>query len=141
MATPPSAAAAHASTPREIHEILVDLAVAVHKRTFYPTGHPMLLGSIGSVAHRLAEFLSEEPQLSIGVAERRLVINGVPADEDQSMYAELASRLADHLIGAIRILPGVTREELESFVEGVAASSTEEPFGARTDLAPQHIIM
>lgn len=130
MPTPSSTATAPGLS-RDHQDFLVELAVAIQKRAFYPTGHPMLHGAVDGAWRRATALLEDEASLAIGVAERRLIMQGVPTDDGHPLLSELAGRLAAHLIGAIRIQQGITREEIDDFLEVVSAPVDDEA-GTRT---------
>jgi hypothetical protein len=120
-----------------LHELLVELAVAVHKRAIYPEGHPILRGASEGVHQHLEQLLREDPVVSIGVADRSLIVGGAPSSSEHPLLSEFASRLADHAVGAIRFLPGISREELHGFITEAAAPADGEsgPLGFRRDVS------
>jgi len=61
---------AETTLPQDHADLLVELAVAVHKNAIYPGTHPLLVASVDGLARRLAAFLEQTPTLSIGVARR-----------------------------------------------------------------------
>jgi hypothetical protein len=132
MTTDTPSPPARVSLPRGLHEFLVELAVAVHKRSIYPPGHPILRGAAEAVHNRLGALLPEEGELAIGVADRRLVVNGLTGDHEHPLLADFAARLAGHQVGAVRFLPGVTRDELEAFLAAIARPPDD---GARAPAA------
>ncbi|MGQ0649996.1 MAG: hypothetical protein ACT4P7_20800 [Gemmatimonadaceae bacterium] len=140
MATSPPPPSPRAHLPRGLHDLVVEMAIAVHKRSIYPPGHPILDGASESVHARLAALLQTQEDLSVGVADRQLVIDGI-ATEDDHPLAEFAARLAGHQVGAVRIVPGVTRDELDALLGAVslAADETVEPLGRRGDASSAHI--
>src|SRR6185437_5402301 len=106
-AAPTSTLAAGVSAPasvlsRELGDFLVELSIAVHKHAIYPTGHPLLDGAADSVTRTLWGLLAERPLLSLGVARRQLVIEGVATDPNHPLLQELAQRLHRHHLGAIK---------------------------------------
>lgn len=111
--------------------MLVELAVAVHKNAIYPGTHPLLLASVDSLARRLTSVLELSPTVSIGVARRQLIIEGVATDEHHPLLRELAARLHRHQIGAMRFSRGLDKEELADFLATIAADvgRVERPLG------------
>ena len=97
---------------RELAEFLMDLSVAIHKHAIYPAGHPLLDQAVDSVHRGIAGLLYDRPALSIGVARRQLIIEGVATDSSHPVLAELAGKLHRHHLGAIKFLPGLVRTEL-----------------------------
>jgi hypothetical protein len=134
VATPTSlSAAAKETLPRELNDVVVEIAVCVHKRAIYPESHPMLHGAVDVLLQHLTTILSTHATLSVGVANRRLVIEGINTDEEHLHLRELAERLHEHLLGAIRFHAGLTRPELDAFLTAIAGATSRgsEPLGQR----------
>ena len=122
---------AETTLPQDHADLLVEFAVAVHKNAIYPGTHPLLVASVDGLARRLAAFLDQTPTLSIGVARRQLIIEGVATDEEHPILRDLAARLHRHQIGALRFNRGLERHELGEILATVAldASRVEQPLG------------
>lgn len=130
---PASTLPARELLPRELHDFVVQLAIAVHKRAIYPPSHPLLHGAIDALFARLDHLLSARPSLSIGVADKRLVVEGIASDDEHPLLRELAAQIHLHQLGAVRFSAGLTRDELSSFVDDISASLLRggEPLGAQ----------
>ena len=130
------AGAETASLPKELADFLMDLAVALHKHAIYPPGHPLLDQAVDSVQLALGRLLADRPALSIGVARRQLIIEGVATDSNHPLLAELAGKLHRHHLGAVKLLPGVTRSELSDAlaVVGLEAQRDASPLGMQPEL-------
>ena len=117
--------------PQDHAELLLELAVAVHKNAIYPGTHPLLVAAVDSLARRLAIFLEQTPTLSIGVARRQLIIEGVATDEEHPILRDLAARLHRHQVGAMRFNRGLDKEELGEVLATIAidGSRVERPLG------------
>lgn len=128
---PSGGAAAPRTLPRELADFLVELAIAMHKHAIYPPGHPLLAHAVDAVANRLTALLADRPAVSIGVARRQLVIEGVASDPAQPLLAELAQKLHRHHIGALKVLQGVARDEIADVLATIAvdAGLIETPIG------------
>jgi len=125
-------AAARDALPRELHDFVVELAVCAHKRAIYPATHPILHGSVEGLYGRLRDLLSARDALSIGVANRELVVDGNTTEEDHPLMRELAAQLHNHQIGILRFSAGVSRGELEELLGAIApAARGVEPLGTR----------
>ena len=122
---------AETTLPQDHADLLLELAVAVHKNAIYPGTHPLLVASVDSLARRLATFLEQSPTLSIGVARRQLIIEGVATDEEHPILRDLAARLHRHQIGALRFNRGLERHELGEILGTVAldAGRVQQPLG------------
>ena len=125
-----------AQLPRELADFLMDLAVAMHKHAIYPRGHPLLDQAVDSVHLGLTRLLADRPALSIGVARRELIIEGVATDSNHPLLAELAGKLHRHHLGAVKMLPGITRAELSDALAtvGLEVQRSEMPIGMRPEL-------
>ena len=132
-AAQPPALALRSATQRDLVEIVVELAVCVHKRGMYPPTHPILAGAVEAVHARCAQHLATHGPISLGIANRTLFIDGVQADGDHPLLRDLAHRLHEHALGAVGFDPSITRLELEEWIAAVSESTlrTGEPLGLR----------
>lgn len=130
------AAAKPSQLSRELTEFLVELSVAMHKHAIYPPGHPLLSQSVDAVYKSLLVLLQDRPALSIGVARRQLIIEGVATGAVHPLLGELAGKLHRHHIGALKFVRGLSREELSSALGtvGVEPQKDEAPLGLKPDL-------
>ena len=121
---------------RELADFLMDLAIAMHKHAIYPPGHPLLDQAVDSVHRSLTGLLFDRPALSIGVARRQLIIEGVATESSHPVLAELAGKLHRHHLGAVKFLSGLGRHELSDMlgVVGLEAQRDAEPLGFQHDL-------
>ncbi len=122
--------------PRELANFLVELSIAMHKTAIYPARHPLLEAAVHGVERKLAGLLRERPTLSIGVARRQLIIEGVATDPNHPLLRELAQRFHRHHLGALRFSTGVTGEEVADVLATVAASADAAQHGAPAGLGP-----
>ncbi|HEX9085141.1 MAG TPA: hypothetical protein VF836_10410 [Gemmatimonadaceae bacterium] len=140
QAAPPSAPAApSASAPRstvtlsrELADFLVELSITLNKHAIYPQSHPLLHGAVDGVANRLGMlFAGDRDSLSIGVARRQLIIEGVATDPLNAVLKELAQRLHDHHVGAVKFVRGIGRDELGDALAALAIDPvrSEKPIG------------
>lgn len=97
---------------RELGEFLIELSIAVNRTAMYPQGHPSQEEGAAVVVHRLATLLYDRPTLSIGVAQKQLVIEGVATDARNPVLSSLAGRLHEHHIGALVFHSGATPGEV-----------------------------
>jgi hypothetical protein len=134
---PPSAPAATApkaavAISRELADFLLELSITLNKHAIYPSKHPLLDLAIYGVANRLALLFDERREsLSIGVARRQLIIEGVATDPYNPVLKELAQRLHKHHVGALKFVRGIGREELAEALAALALDPvrTEKPIG------------
>jgi hypothetical protein len=143
---PPSAPAAPiapkaaVAISRELADFLLELSITLNKHAIYPTKHPLLDLAIYGVANRLALLFDEHrDSLSIGVARRQLIIEGVATDPYNPVLKELAQRLHKHHVGALKFVRGIGREELAEALAALALDPvrTEKPIGHDLDRVGQ----
>ena len=123
----PAASTAHTPRPavatlsRELADFLVELSITLNKHAIYPESHPLLHGAVDGVANRLGTlFVGDRESLSIGVARRQLIIEGVATDPLNAVLKELAMRLHAHHVGAVKFIRGLGREELGNALAALA---------------------
>jgi hypothetical protein len=120
---------------RDLSEFLVELSIALHRHSMYPSGHPALIPAIESVIRRAERLLEERQQIAFGVARRQLIIDGVTTDPDQPVLRRLADGLHRHHIGAVSIMRGVDTHELGEALHALSAESDREgPLGLKADV-------
>ena len=125
-----------ATLSRDLNEFLIELSIALHRQSMYPTGHPALIPAVESVIRRAEQLLEGRPQIAFGVARRQLVIDGVTTDPDQPVLRRLADTLHRHHIGAVSIMPGMDTQELGEALHALAAEADRDgPLGLKTDHA------
>ncbi len=112
---------------RGLAEFLIELSIALHKHAIYPNSHPLVMAAIESVARRLESLLAERPTLSLGVARKQLVIEGVATDPNNPVLSELAARLHRQHLGAVRFSADIGIQEITEFLRVVAADVSRQP--------------
>ncbi len=121
----------HLSFSRDLGEFLIEFSIALNRTVMYPEGHPSLDNAAAVVVQHLASILYERSTLSIGVAHRQLIIDGIATDNANPVLRSLAERLHQHHIGAITFRRGLTpREVLDALnVLGAEHGSGAQPAG------------
>ena len=127
----------HAALSRELSEFLIELSIAVHRYAMYPPGHPSLGPAVENVVGRLAEIFENRRAVSIGVAHRQLVIEGVATDPRHPVLSDLARRLHNHQLGALSFAVGTNAREVEGMLALLARESERE--GDPIGLTPSRI--
>lgn len=136
---PPSAPASRpsvATLSRELADFLVELSITLAKHAIYPQNHPLLDVAVDGVANRLGTlFVGDRDSLSIGVARRQLIIEGVATDPLNPVLKELAQRLHNHHIGAAKFVRGIGRDELASTLAALSVDPVRsvKPIGLDVD--------
>ena len=132
--TPPQPAVA--TLARELADFLVEMSITLNKHAIYPQNHPLLDVAVDGVANRLGTlFIGERDSLSIGVARRQLIIEGVATDPLNPVLKELAQRLHQHHVGAFKLTRGISRDELAAALAALAVDPlrAEKPIGHDTE--------
>jgi len=120
---------------RELSDFLVELSIAMQKHAIYPGGHPLLNNAIDGVMRKLALLLADRDSLTIGIARRQLIIEGVATDPNHALLKELAGRFHKHNLGAIKFSAGVEVEELGDALATIAVDPgrSEQTIGDRAE--------
>jgi hypothetical protein len=117
----PSSRPAVATLSRDLADFLVELSITLNKHAIYPSAHPLLDLAVDGVSNRLGLlFVGDRESLSIGVARRQLIIEGVATDPLNPVLKELAQRLHEHRVGALKFVRGIGREELAQALAALA---------------------
>ena len=109
-----------AALSRELSDFLIELSITMQKHAIYPPGHPLLNASMDMVMRKLSLLLVDRPSLSIGIARRQLIIEGVATDPNHALLKELAGRLHKHNLGAVKFNEGLSRDELGDVLATIA---------------------
>jgi hypothetical protein len=121
MTPPPGPASPERATlSRDLGDFLIELSIALHKHAMYPADHPSLGPAASAVTRRAALLLEDRATLSLGVARRQLVIEGVATDAKHPVLGELAGRLHRHHIGAVTFRRGVAAHEVSDALRTLA---------------------
>lgn len=124
-----------ATLSRDLANFLVELSIAFHKHAIYPAEHPLLSSAVRSVTNKLVGLMVDRPTLSIGIARRQLIIEGVATDPEHPLLHELANKLHRHHLGAVKFSAGITEAELSDALATLAvdAGRMERPLGLEAD--------
>jgi hypothetical protein len=116
---------------QELNEFLLEFSITLNRHAVYPDSHPSLSGSAQSVIDRLDVLLRERSTVSIGVARRQLIIEGVATDENHPVLRSVAERLHRQHIGAITFSRGASVDELRAVLRllTVEAEQEDTPLG------------
>jgi hypothetical protein len=110
-----------AKLPQELNEFLHELALALQRQGMYPGGHPSVDAAVDVVTRRLRDLLHDRAVLSLGIARRQIVVEGVATDSRQAVLRVLAERLHRHRLGAVALRRGMAAAELSDFLQAIAA--------------------
>ncbi|MEZ5292754.1 MAG: hypothetical protein R2745_16860 [Vicinamibacterales bacterium] len=101
-----------AALSREYSELLIELSIALHKFSMYPSGHPSLEPAASAVVARAEQLLADRLQVAFGVARRQLIIEGIATSEAQPVLRRLAEGLHRHHLGAVTLMRGLDALEV-----------------------------
>ena len=107
-----------------ILSVLTRLALAIARRRAYGDVHPMVEQADDQLTEALARHVATEGTLSLAVAHRELLVDGQPA-QFGAVSQDLATRLHQMNLGAVRFTPGVNREAITTFVRLVARRAAD----------------
>jgi len=129
--TPTTEKGGPATLSRDLANFLVELSIAFHKHAIYPAGHPLLSSTVQSVTQKLLDLLADRPTMSIGIARRQLIIEGVATDPNHPLLHELANKLHRHHLGAVKFSAGIAEAELSDALATLAvdAGRMDRPLG------------
>ncbi len=131
----PPPARALAALARDLADFLVEFSIVLHKRAMYPIGHPHLQKSTERFVARLESLLASRDSLAIGVARHQLIVAGVATDPRNALLSDLARRLHRHRVATLRFESGLTLQEIDDLLGGLAGDPRAEgPYGLRPNL-------
>ena len=131
----PPPARALAALARDLADFLVEFSIVLHKRAMYPIGHPHLQKSTERFVARLESLLASRDSLAIGVARHQLIVAGVATDPRNALLSDLARRLHRHRVATLRFESGLTLQEIDDVLGGLAGDPRAEgPYGLRPNL-------
>ncbi|MGH7525347.1 MAG: hypothetical protein ACREMX_01435, partial [Gemmatimonadales bacterium] len=105
---------------RDLADLLMELSLALGHQSAYPPGHPMLLAAAERLTHTLAVVLDSRETLTLGIARRQLVIDGVATDPRNALLGNLAQRLHRHRVAAARFERGIAGSEAAAMLRALS---------------------
>jgi len=112
---------------RDIADLLMEFSLALGHQSAYPQDHPMLRSAAERMSHTLGAVLAGRETLTLGIAKRQFVINGVATDPRSEFLAKLAQRFHRHRIAALRLDRGITHDEIGALLQRLSADPRREP--------------
>ena len=123
---------------RDLSEFLVELSIALHRHSMYPSGHPSLGPAVASVVRHAERLLLDRATIAFGVARRQLIIEGVTTDPNQPVLRRLAEGLHSHHLGAISVMRGIEASEVGDALRALAAEpDCDGPLGLHRSSGPR----
>ncbi|MDH4130998.1 MAG: hypothetical protein OEV95_04250 [Gemmatimonadota bacterium] len=89
------------------------------------------MSAVDVVTVHLRMVLLNRPFLLLGVARNQLLTESLATDPDNPVLRELAAKLHRHQIGAVKFVPGITREEMVDLLHELSSDSRLDPVGLR----------
>ncbi|HEX6308033.1 MAG TPA: hypothetical protein VFZ69_07590, partial [Longimicrobiales bacterium] len=105
---------------QELNELLLELGLTLQRYALYPGGHPSVDAAVAALTRRLDLLLLEREALSLGVARRQLVVEGVATEASHPVLRSVAERLHRHRVGVVSFRRGLVAAELSSALRAVA---------------------
>lgn len=123
---------------RDLSEFLVELSIALHRHSMYPSGHPSLGPAVASVVRHAERLLFDRATIAFGVARRQLIIEGVTTDPNQPVLRRLAEGLHSHHLGAISVMRGIEACEVGEALRALSAEPERDgPLGLNRSSGPR----
>ena len=122
-----------ATLTRELGDFLLDFSIGVHRYAMYPPGHTSLAPIVDKIMGGLVKLFASRQHLSIGVAAKQLIIEGVATDTGHPVLSDLANRLHSHQLGAVSFQLGVSADQVSQLLAAIAEESERDslPLGLR----------
>jgi hypothetical protein len=112
---------------RDLSDLLMEISLALGHQSAYPDGHPMLITGAERLTHTLGAVLASRDTLTLGIASRQFVINGVTTDPRSEFLAKLAQRFHRHRIAAVRFDRGITHHEVAALLGALSTDPRKQP--------------
>jgi hypothetical protein len=112
---------------RDLSDLLVEFSLALGHQSAYPPGHPMLAAAAERLTHALTGVLARRSTLTLGIAKRQFVIDGVTTDPANGLLGNLAQRFHRHRVAALRFDRGITQGEITGLLAAIGTDPRREP--------------
>ncbi|MGH7579400.1 MAG: hypothetical protein ACREM9_04455 [Gemmatimonadales bacterium] len=112
---------------RDLSDLLVEFSLALGYQSAYPEGHPLLVTAAERLTHALAGALASRSTLTLGIARRQFVIDGVATDPGNGLLGNLAQRFHRHRVAALRFDRAITQAEMTSLLAAIGTDPRRDP--------------
>ena len=112
---------------RDLSDLLVEFSLALGHQSAYPDGHPLLVTAAERLTHALAGVLARRSSLTLGIARRQFVIDGVATDPGNGLLGNLAQRFHRHRVAALRFDRGITQAEIANLLSALGTDPRRDP--------------
>lgn len=143
------------SDNRNVHSFIRQLLSAITNASLYGMHHPQVARLATQTYADSCAILENIPEFTLMVVDNELVVDGIP-QEINLFLNRLTQILRSHGIGCITFLKGISRQELDTLIAGLAKGGHEmascdhvrfsrvevrlgTAHGAEADSAPRHI--
>ncbi len=104
---------------RALYEFARQLATAISTVSLYSPGHHLVRRLCSSITANLEKVMADKTDISLVVIDNALIVDGMPLGESLHIN-RLAQSLTLRGIGHIRLLRGITPEEILGMVENLS---------------------
>jgi hypothetical protein len=112
---------------RDLSDLLVEFSLALGHQSAYPEGHPLLVIAAERLTHALSGVLAQRSSLTLGIARRQFIIDGVATDPGNGLLGNLAQRFHRHRVAALRFDGGITQAEIANLLSALGTDPRREP--------------
>lgn len=107
------------------------LLSAIANASLYGMDHPQVVRLTSQAYETLFKVLEDRTEFSIAIIENELVIDGRP--QDFTLFIDrFTQTLSDRGVGHIKVLHGITRQEILDFIISMARQGAESASGIRS---------
>lgn len=104
---------------QHIQDFIRHLLSATANASLYGMGHPQVTRLSLQAFANISSTLESKPGFTLMVVENELVIDGQP--QDLSLFMDRFTQiLKSRGVGSIKVLPGITRAEIDALISGLA---------------------
>ena len=111
--------------PANLVELLLELAIGLHRYAIYPPDHPSVLKLGERLARRINTYTAREGAVHVGVADGRLVVGDGATDPAQPILRDLARKARDRQVGGFVLLPQMASVDIELFLRGMCEETED----------------
>ncbi|NNM32586.1 MAG: hypothetical protein HKO53_05950 [Gemmatimonadetes bacterium] len=111
--------------PANLVELLLELAIGLHRYAIYPSDHPSVVSLGERLARRINTYTAREGAIHVGVADGRLVVGEGATDPAQPILRDLARKARDRHVGGFVLLPQMASVDIELFLQGMSEEAED----------------
>jgi DNA-binding transcriptional ArsR family regulator len=113
-----------------VRQTIKSFKATIDSLRYYPPGNSIVLENLSNLEQGLNQVFESWRELTFTVVEDRLIVNGLPADEDRfgPLVNDISAALSSRKVPSVTFFPGVSKADLDPLVRGFAAGG-----GAKTE--------